>query len=181
MLGLDKISKNTNIYNTYFGKELEYENEKLHKEAEDDVNLGANKLLSTKEYTDKIIDKLKTGVGCSVRISGLRRMEQWYYEWKSSDNDDIKKNIVNLWLVWAKEWQLESVEQDSKVLRKGYIVCYWGHYTRIQNRLIIPGVTYSKKLVRNDSIKMCKFHDVKVEMDKSKFEFNYMHRWYYQW
>jgi hypothetical protein len=80
MLGLDKISKNTNIYNTYFGKELEYENEKLHKEAEDDVNLGANKLLSTKEYTDKIIDKLKTGVGCSVRISGLRRMEQWYYE-----------------------------------------------------------------------------------------------------
>jgi hypothetical protein len=108
MLGLDKISKNTKIYNTYFDKELEYEyeyeNEKLHKEAEEDYNDSLDdgtprtcKFIGTKEYTDKIRDKLKTGVGCSVTISGLRRMKQWYYEYDlSDDDDDDDEKIVNL-------------------------------------------------------------------------------------
>jgi hypothetical protein len=64
-LRLDKIYKNIKLYNTYFDKNQDAEYEKLKKNQEDVDNIRAG---------------LQAGVGCSVRIAGIRRMKQTYYE-----------------------------------------------------------------------------------------------------
>ena len=64
-LRLDKINKNIRLYNTYFEKDQDAEFEKLRKNQEDVDNIRAG---------------LQAGVGCSVKIAGIRRMEQTYYE-----------------------------------------------------------------------------------------------------
>jgi hypothetical protein len=64
-LRLDKIYKNIKLYNTYFDKNQDDEYEKLKKNQEDVDNIRAG---------------LQAGVGCSVRIAGIRRMKQTYYE-----------------------------------------------------------------------------------------------------
>jgi hypothetical protein len=62
---LDEINKNIKLYNTYFEKDQDAEFEKLKK---------------NQEKVDNIRAKLKAGVGCSVKIAGIRRMKQTYYE-----------------------------------------------------------------------------------------------------
>jgi hypothetical protein len=87
MLRLDKISKNAKVYNTYFDKNQDAEYERLQQNKEDNDSAGALKSSMTfnvnsvsVDNIDNIRAKLQAGVGCSVRISGLRRMKQTYYE-----------------------------------------------------------------------------------------------------
>jgi hypothetical protein len=172
MLRMDKISKNIKIYNTFFDKNKESENEKQHKE--DNENLGDPKSsMTSNAYSGKICTRgeIKNGlldnVGCSVTISGLRRMKQTYYQ--VTTYEGIK---VNLWLVWVENWQKNKINKSTKVLKRGCIVCDWGRNTRIRK-----GVNYSKKPAYLHKFLKCQFHDVKVKMKKGILKFNYMHRW----
>jgi hypothetical protein len=73
MLVLNKISKRTKSYNTYFDKDKESEYE-LQQNKKNNDNFEDLCLIDINE------DGLKNRVGCSVRVSGLRRMKQTYYE-----------------------------------------------------------------------------------------------------
>ena len=162
MLRLDKISKSTKLYNTYFDKDQDAEFEKLKKNQEDVDNIRAG---------------LQAGVGCSVKIAGIRRMEQTYYEWTIIEFNDIEEK-VNLWLVWVENCQKMKVNHDTKVLKRGIIVWDWGHNTKIQKKLVNSSITYSENLAYQHHLLKCKFLNVKLKKNKSNFTFNYMYRYY---
>jgi hypothetical protein len=155
---LDEINKNIKLYNTYFEKDQDAEFEKLKK---------------NQEKIDNIRAKLKAGVGCSVKIAGIRRMKQTYYEWTIIESNE-KEEKVNLWLVWVENCQKVIVNHDTKVLKRGIIVWDWGHDTEIQKKLVNSSIKYPENLYENH-LRKCTSLNVelkKYEKNKSYFPFN---------